>query len=211
MCQEEIITRHGRRGSQSDDLSAKVGCLDCTRLLGPKYKSVECDNCNNRVCMACSGLSDAKFEAISEDRSDMIWFCRHCRIALPGMKNIVKSISKLDKSHTASIGKHYALERRVEVLEERKTQGSSLTKTIKEEVQEAMLRERKKTAIIVRGIPNNGKNREAIRHARYDGRVPTNATADTTMQTKHRGKSRPINIECENTDQKCMMLNGSKH
>ena len=48
-CQEEISTRQGRRGSQSDDLSAKVGCLDCKRLLGPKSKSVECDNCNNNL------------------------------------------------------------------------------------------------------------------------------------------------------------------
>ena len=44
---------------------------------------------------------------------------RHCRIALPGMKNIPKSINQLDKSHTALMGKHDALERRVEVLEER--------------------------------------------------------------------------------------------
>ena len=49
--------------------------------------------------MACSGLSDAKFDVISEDQSDMLWFCRHCTIALPGMKNILKSINQLDKSH----------------------------------------------------------------------------------------------------------------
>ena len=51
------------------------------------------------------------------------------------------------------MGKHDALERRVEVLEKRKTEDSSLsmTETIKEEVQEVMLRERKKTALIVRG------------------------------------------------------------
>ena len=47
--------------------------------------------------MACSGLSDAKFDVIREDQSDMIWCCRHCRIALPGIKNILKSISQLDK------------------------------------------------------------------------------------------------------------------
>ena len=36
-----------------------------------------------------------------------------------------------------------------------------MTKTIKiKEVQEAILRERKKTALIVKGIPENGKDRE---------------------------------------------------
>ena len=116
--------------------------------------------------MACSGLSYTKFDVISEDQSDMIWFCRHCRIALPGMKNILKSISQLDKRHTALMGKHAALERRVGVLEKRKPEDSSLTmtKTIKEEVQEAIQRERKKTALIVRGIPENGKDREEIHH-----------------------------------------------
>ena len=116
--------------------------------------------------MAYSGLSDAKFGVISEDQSDMIWFCRHCRIALPGMKNILKSISQLDKSHTALMGKHDALERSVEVLEKRKPEDSSLTmtKTIKEEVQDAIQRERKKTALIVRGIPENGNDREEIHH-----------------------------------------------
>ena len=38
-----------------------------------------------------------------------------------------------------------------------------MTKTIKEEVQEAIQRERKKTALIV-GIPENGKDLEEIHH-----------------------------------------------
>ena len=64
------------------------------------------------------------------------------------------------------MGKHDALERRVEVLEERKTEDSSLSMmdTIKEEVQEAMLRERKKTALIVRGVPEKVKDQEEIKH-----------------------------------------------
>ena len=49
---------------------------------------------------------DAQFEVISEDQSDMIWFFRHCRIALPGIKNIIIALSQLDKSHTALMGKH---------------------------------------------------------------------------------------------------------
>ena len=36
----------------------------------------------SNVTMACSGLSDAKFDVISEDQSDMIWFCR-----LPALQN----------------------------------------------------------------------------------------------------------------------------
>ena len=56
------------------------------------------------------------------------------------------------------------IELELEVLEKRKPEDSSLTmtKTIKEEVdlQEAILRERKKTALIVKGIPENGKDRK---------------------------------------------------
>ena len=208
--------QQGRRSSQSEDLGVKVGCLDCKRILGPKSKSVECDNCNNWICMACSGLSDAKFDVISEDQSDMIWFCRHCRIALPGMKNILKSISQLDRSHTALMGRHDELERRVEVLEKAKPEDSSPTTTnaIKEEVQEAIQRERRKMALIVRGIPENGKDREEIHHilATLEMTDEFNQTPQPTRLGKQneRGTSRPIKIECETTEQKFMLLKRSK-
>ena len=39
--------------------------------------------------------------------------------------------------------------------------------TIKEEVQEGMLSERKKTALIVRGVPEKGKDQEEIKHIIY--------------------------------------------
>ena len=104
--------------------------------------------------MGCSGLSDAKFEAISEDPSDMIWFCHHCRLALPGMKSILKSISKIDKKHTALASKHDALEKRVKVLELTKEDSITkvderlLTKKIQDEIYEAMEKKQKKKAVI---------------------------------------------------------------
>ena len=166
--------------------------------------------------MACSIVSDAKFDEISEDQSDMIWFCRHCRIALPGMKDILKSVNQLDKSHTVLMGKHDALERRVEVLEERNTEDSSLSMmdTIKEEVQEAMLMERKKTALIVRGVPAKGKDREEIKHIlvtlEMTEEFKQKPEPTRLGKSNDRTKSRLIKIECETTDQKYMMLKRSK-
>ena len=116
------------------------------------------------------------------------------------------------------MGKHDALERRVEVLE-RKTEDSSLSltmvETIKEEVQEAILRERKKTALIVRGVPDNGKDREEIKHI-LDTLEMTEEFKQTPQPTRlvksnDRAKSRPIKSECEATEQKYMMLKRSKH
>ena len=96
------------------------------------------------------------------------------------------------------MGKHDALERRVEVLEERKHEDSSLSmmETIKEEVQEAMLRERKKTALIVRGVPEKGKDREEIKHI-IDTLEMTEKFKQTPQPTRlgksnDRTKSRPI-------------------
>ena len=43
-CHEGNTTQQGRRSSQSEDLSVTVGCSECKRILGPKSKSVECDN-----------------------------------------------------------------------------------------------------------------------------------------------------------------------
>ena len=86
--------------------------------------------------------------------------------------------------------------------------------TIKEEVQEAMLRERKKTALIVRGVPEKGKDQEEIKHIIYTLEITEEfkQTPQTTRlgKSNDRTKSRPIKIECETTDQKYMMLKRSK-
>ena len=71
-----------------------------------------------------------------------------------------------------------------------------MTKTIKEEVQEAIQRERKKTALIVRGIPENGKDREEIQYI-IDTLEMTDAFKQTPQATRlgkqnERGNSRPI-------------------
>ena len=89
------------RQQQCEDLEAGANCLDCNERLGTHAKCIECDNYSNWICLNCSGLSKAKFEAISEEPDDMIWFCRHCRIALPGMKNILKAITKMEDKHEA--------------------------------------------------------------------------------------------------------------
>ena len=81
-----------------------------------------------------------------------------------------------------------------------------MTKTIKiKEVQEAILRERKKTALIVKGIPENGKDREEIQRI-LDTLEMTEEFKHTPQLTRvgkqnDRGKSRPIKLECETTDQ----------
>ena len=134
------------------------------------------------------------------------------------------------------MGKHDALERRVEVLEKRKPEDSSLTmtKTIKEEVQEAIQPERKKSVLIVRGIPENGNDLEEIHHildtlemtdefkqtpqpswfflvllGYYTPNSPLSGATRLSKQNE-RGNSRPIKIECDTTEQKYMLLKRSK-
>ena len=64
----------------------------------------------------------------------MIWFCRHCRIALPGMKNILKAITKMEDKHEVLAVKQYALEKRVVTLEETPKQAYRATDDIAKEI-----------------------------------------------------------------------------
>ena len=87
---EEGTMRYGlRRGSQSEDIDAMVNCLDCKQILGTSAKCIECDNCSNWLCVGCSGLSNAKFEAISEEpRHDLV---------LPALPNRITRYEKHPK------------------------------------------------------------------------------------------------------------------
>ena len=76
-----------------------------------------------------------------------------------------------------------------------------------------MLRERKKTSLIVRGVPEKGKDREELKHI-LDTLEMTEEFKQTPQPTRlgksnDRAKSRPTKIECETTDQRYMMLKRS--
>ena len=83
----------------------------------------------------------------------MSWFYRHCRIALPGMKNILKVITKMEDKHEALADKQDALGKRVVTLEETPKQAyrstDDMAKEIKDEVQGAIQRERIRLSLII--------------------------------------------------------------
>ena len=83
---------------------------------------------------------------------------------------------------------------------------STIKKTIQEEVQEAMIKERKKTAIIVRGIAENGNDKEAI-HQMIQTLGVTEMFQRIPKPTRLgknsvEGRCRPIRNECDNAVQK---------
>ena len=210
----------GRRGnnSQSEDLEAGANCLDCNERLVENSKCIERDNCSNWICLKCSGLSKAKFEAISEEPDDMIWFCRHCRIALPAMKNILKAITKMEDKHEALAVKQDALENRVVALEETPKQAYRATddvaKEIKEEVQEAIQKERNRLSLIIRGIPMNADVAGTVQAL-----LETVGTRDdfkeqpitTRLGSSNEDNKQPlVKMVCENADQKYKIQKNSR-
>ena len=89
----------GPRGSERDIPVAggsKVTCMDCKiDLNGDKIKSISCDFCKSWYCFKCSRLKQVIFNEIGKEDS-ILWSCRHCRIALPGINSMMTQIRNLE-------------------------------------------------------------------------------------------------------------------
>ena len=57
-------------------------CFSCQDLLGRDDEAVQCDRCDNWYCVACSELNKAAYNSITDHVGVVMWFCKHCNIAL---------------------------------------------------------------------------------------------------------------------------------
>ena len=144
----------------------------------------------------------------------MIWFCPHCRIALPGIKNILKAITKMEDKHEALAVKQDAV-----TLEETPKQAYKATddiaKEIKDEVQEAIQKERNRLSLIIRGIPRNADVAGTVQalletvgmRDDFKEQPITTRLGSSNEDNKH-----PlVKMVCENADQKYKILKNSRH
>ena len=72
-------------------------CTDCqVDLEDDKRKSIECDLCGSWYCQKCTKLKTALFEEIGK-YSCIMWTCKHCTIALPGLKKIYAQLASFEE------------------------------------------------------------------------------------------------------------------
>ena len=84
--------RGGNERENSNENLAKMLCTDCKLDLNSgKTKSIKCDFCKNQYCFKYSKLKQALFNEIGKEES-ILWTCSHCRIAMPGVNQMMTSI-----------------------------------------------------------------------------------------------------------------------
>jgi len=88
----------GKGSAKSANTSVVSKCMDCDIDLNTKQsKSIECDFCHNWYCLKCSRLKQALFNELSKAQDvGVMWNCGHCRIALPGIKDITARLLNLE-------------------------------------------------------------------------------------------------------------------
>ena len=85
----------------------------------------QCDSWDNWYCVACAELNKAAYNSITDHGEVVTWFCKHCNIALPGMKKLLKTMTRMGGRQNAMEAKqkksedsHREVVARVERLEE---------------------------------------------------------------------------------------------
>ena len=102
----------------SEEPERKDKCLECKADLSKAAKSIECDFCRNWYCFKCSKLKQVLFNEIAKAQDvGILWTCTHCRIALPGIKDLMSRLAvlevKVDKLSKAPVHDDLAIEKEV--------------------------------------------------------------------------------------------------
>ena len=71
---------------------------------------MQCDSCDNWYCVACPELNKAAYNSINDHGGVVIWFCKHCNVALPGMKKLLKTMARMGGRQNAMEAQQKQLE-----------------------------------------------------------------------------------------------------
>ena len=102
-CQDE-------EAAEEDEEREDCPCFSCQEVLGTEDEAVQCDSCDNWYCVACSELNKAAYNSITDHGGVVMWFCKHCNIALPGMKKLLKTMTRMGGRQNAMEAKQKKLE-----------------------------------------------------------------------------------------------------
>lgn len=84
-----------------------LNCPVCTKKIDESGDALQCEFCEVWVCLACTKMSKAVYDAINETEGadNFIWACTPCKAGIPNLKAIKKAvennnqeIKKLDKT-----------------------------------------------------------------------------------------------------------------
>ena len=162
-----------------------------------------------------------------------MWFCKHCNIALPGMKKLLKTMTRMGGRQNAMEVKQKKLEdshrevvARVERLEESNNNARGdgegmnelIAKCVREEVYEAKQRDMRKN-VIVRNLPEPSEDKtdeDNIKLLTDELGITQKVNITEAMRLGKEGKKdgddrpRLLKLECESLEQVQLFLNNSR-
>ena len=95
-----MSTEKPRRKSATRDrqkgATAITKCVTCSKILEESTQAVECSMCSGWYCLKCTGLSNAMYKAMCEDKSECCMYaCKFCLGVLPTLKNINTNVEEI--------------------------------------------------------------------------------------------------------------------
>ena len=221
-------------GEEDEEEWEDCPCFSCQDLLGRDDEAVQFDSCDNWYCVACSELNKAAYNSITDHGGVVMWFCKHCNIALPGMKKLLKTMTRMGGRQNAMEAKQKKLEdshrevvARVERLEEGNNNARGdgegmnelIAKCVREEVYEAKQRDMRRKNVIVRNLPEPTEDKTDEDNIKLltdelgiTQKVNITEAIRLGKEGKKDGDDRPrlLKLECESLEQVQLFLNNSR-
>ena len=209
--------RGGNERENSNENLAKMLCTDCKLDLNSgKTKFIKCDFCKNQYCFKCSKLKQTLFNEIGKEES-ILWTCSHCRIAMPGVNQMMTSIRNLEMK----VGEiQNQIKNQTELP---KTDKDLIRQVIREEKEEEVEIEQRKFNIIVHKLPESKQgtveDRKKDDSETVQSLISEALHVDVEVENAFRlghfnredQRTRPVRFSVHDMDGKRKVLNASKN
>lgn len=195
-------------------------CIDCNSSLA-KCKSIKCDFCSSWNCFKCCQLPKVIFDEIGKVDS-ILWTCKHCKIAIPGIKNLLVKITSFET-------KFEELEKKLCDLQngsvqpepkqnnaQQKNDRPDVQEMVRQELEEQRERDSRKFNVLVHNVPEckpGEKEEDLVDHilnTELSLQVETGKCFRLGRLFQDRRKPRPVKFVCKDLATKHSIIDAGK-
>jgi hypothetical protein len=211
--------RSSTRSEKRDDKNAEASCARCKVTFRKKDKCLQCELCELWYHASCEDVNDAKFELLQDPT--LHWYCAlscnrvatkylsnlaHVDERISGIADAVQKISEgeFPPKMAEALGKLVG-QRHGGVMDEK-----FLRDAVRGEVKEALLREQRKMNLVVKNLPEEGQDVQAL-----DQLVQAMGLSEDwqggwghthRVGKKKNEKGRPLIVTCRDSNQRTSIL-----
>ncbi|MEW8548754.1 MAG: hypothetical protein AB2693_35075 [Candidatus Thiodiazotropha sp.] len=160
-----------------------VPCKGCEKMVSDK--GLQCSFCDNWFCHPCTELTQAVLKSLDDTPDSLMWFCKVCTTALPGLKkllvrvttceseqsNMKKRLNNLEEKGETLENKNVEIEKRLGALEKQENSKTvqdaevNLTHVVDNVLSERADQEKRKFNLICSNLRESDKTSPSERRA----------------------------------------------